>query len=249
MFASQLISVICCSEIRQTLDEILERTQKMRNEQLNIKKEVNDKLNFTEQQLMLLTQEMKDKIHRMVEDVEQKVSKALNEEIRRLAVLVDEFSVPFHPEPLVLNVYKRELHTHVENGLGDWFRFTMQLTVNDATHNNVIILPFFPGSNLRARLSTALAMNMETSQREMTDRMSGLLPENKKQMSLNILPRREPFEILYRLNCDNLCADFHEDLEFRFSWGFTAIINRFVGKQSHKLAITNYPQEVRRVVK
>lgn len=117
--ASQLVSVVCCSEIRQALDEILERTQRMRNEQLNVKKEVNDKLNFTEQQLILLTQEMKDKIHRMVEDVEQKVSKALNEEIRRLAVLVDEFSVPFHPEPLVLNVYKRELHTHVENGLGD----------------------------------------------------------------------------------------------------------------------------------
>ncbi|KYM77203.1 Transmembrane GTPase Marf [Atta colombica] len=204
-------------KIRQALDEILERTQKMRSEQLNIKKELHDKLNFTEQQLMLLTQEMKDKIHHMVEDVEQKVSKALNEEIRRLAVLIDEFSVPFHPEPLVLNVYKRELHTHVENGLG---------------------------SNLRARLSTALALNMENSQREMTERMSSLLPENKRQMSLNILPRREPFEIFYRLNCDNLCADFHEDLEFRFSWGFTAIINRFAGKQSQRLTITNYPQEI-----
>lgn len=105
-------------EIRSTLDEILERTQRMRSEQLTVKKEVHDKLNFTEQQLMLLTQEMKDKIHRMVEDVEQRVSKALSEEIRRLAVLVDEFSVPFHPEPLVLNVYKRELHSHVEHGLG-----------------------------------------------------------------------------------------------------------------------------------
>lgn len=205
------------TEIRQALDEILDRTKEMRTEQLNIKKEVHDKLNFTEQQLMLLTQEMKDKIHRIVEDVEQRVSKALSEEIRRLAVLVDEFSVPFHPEPLVLNVFKRELHAHVENGLG---------------------------SNLRARLSTALALNMENSQREMTERMASLLPENKRQMSLNILPRREPFEILYRLNCDNLCADFHEDLEFRFSWGFTAIINRFAGKQSHKLAIANYPQEI-----
>ena len=79
----------------------------------------------------------------------------------------------------------------------------------------------------------------------MTERMASLLPENKKQMSLNILPRREPFEILYRLNCDNLCADFHEDLEFRFSWGITAIINRFAGRQGQRLAITNYPQEVR----
>lgn len=90
----------------------------MKNEQLYIKKDVHDKLNYTEQQLMLLTQEMKDKIHHMVEDVEQRVSKALSEEIRRLAVLIDEFSVPFHTDPLVLNVYKRELHTHVENGLG-----------------------------------------------------------------------------------------------------------------------------------
>lgn len=87
-------------------------------------------------------------------------------------------------------------------------------------------------------------MNIENSQREMTDRMASLLPENKRQLSLNILPRREPFEILYRLNCDNLCADFHEDLEFRFSWGITALIMRFAGKQNKKLAITNYPQDV-----
>lgn len=205
------------TEIRQTLDAILENAQAMKNEQLNIKKELHDRLNFTEKQLILLTQEMKSKIHHVVEDVEQRVSKALNEEIRRLAVLIDEFSVPFHSEPLVLNVYKRELHTHVENGLG---------------------------SNLRARLSTALALNMETSQREMIEKMSKLLPEDKKQMSFNILPRRQPFEILYRLNCDNLCADFHEDLEFRFSWGLSAIINKFASKKSKRLPIANYPQDI-----
>jgi len=51
------------------------------------------------------------------------------------------------------------------------------------------------------------------------ERMSGLLPSEKKQVLLNTLPRREPFKILYRLNCDNLFADFHEDLKFKFSWG------------------------------
>ncbi|KAF7994553.1 hypothetical protein HCN44_004025 [Aphidius gifuensis] len=205
------------TEIRQTLDDILNRTQKMKVDQLSIKQEVHDRLNYTEQELMSLTQEMKNKIHQMVEDVEQRVSKALNEEIRRLGVLVDEFSVPFHSEALVLNVYKRELHSHVENGLG---------------------------SNLRARLSTALALNMENSQREMTNRMSTLLPDNKKALTVNIMPRREPFEILYRLNCDNLCADFQENLEFRFSFGITALINRFAGKQGNKLAVANYPQDV-----
>ena len=96
----------------------MDRTQKMKNRQTAIKNELYDKLNYTEEQMMKLTRENKEKIRQMVEDVEQRVSKALNEEIRRLPTLVDEFNVPFHPEPLVLNVYKRELHNHVESGLG-----------------------------------------------------------------------------------------------------------------------------------
>lgn len=207
------------SDIRQIMDSTYDQAQQLKTQKAVAKKEIYDKLNFTEQQLLLLTQEMKDKIRQMVEDVEQRVSKALNEEIRRLSVLVDEFNLPFHPEQLVLNVYKKELHLHVENGLG---------------------------SNLRARLSTALAMNIENSQREMTERMSALLPAEKKQVSLNVLPRREPFEILYRLNCDNLCADFHEDLDFRFSWGLTSIISRFAGKKASSLALTNYSQRIPR---
>ncbi|XP_069681371.1 transmembrane GTPase Marf-like [Periplaneta americana] len=204
------------NEISSIMDALYDRAQQLKRDKVVGKKEIHDKLNFTEQQLLLLTQEMEDKIHQMVEDVEQRVSKALSEEIRRLAVLVDEFNLPFHPEQLVLNVYKKELNLHVENGLG---------------------------SNLRARLSTALAMNIENSQREMRERMSALLP---KQVSHNVLPRREPFEILYRLNCDSLCGDFTEDLEFRFSWGFTSIICRFAGKRANSITLTNNSQMIPR---
>ncbi|XP_044732755.1 transmembrane GTPase Marf isoform X2 [Chrysoperla carnea] len=201
------------SEIRSILDKIYESAQRMKEDKLSDKKQVHDKLNYTEQQLILVTHEMKDKIRHMVEDVEQRVSTALSEEIRRLSSLVDEFSLPFHTEPLVLNVYKKELHLHVENGLG---------------------------SNLRARLSTALALNIESSQREMYDRMEKLLPEEKRRVMITVLPRREPFEILYRLNCDNLCADFHEDLEFKFSWGIMALIQRFVGSNKKSKKQLNY---------
>ena len=44
------------------------------------------------------------------------VAKALSEEIRRLSVLVDEFNDPFHPDPLVVNVYKSKLNHYVEAG-------------------------------------------------------------------------------------------------------------------------------------
>lgn len=199
------------NELKDSLDKIYTDAQRIKDGKLETRKELHDKMNYTEQQLMLITHEMKQKIHHMVEDVEQRVSKALNEEIRRLSNLVDEFNLPFHSEALVLNVYKKELHAHVENGLG---------------------------SNLRARLSTALALNMETSQREMTERVESLIPPSQRGMAGVITPRRQPFEILYRLNCDNLCADFREDLEFRFSWGITALIQRF-SKGNTSLTIKN----------
>uniref|UniRef100_U5EVN5 Putative mitochondrial assembly regulatory factor n=1 Tax=Corethrella appendiculata TaxID=1370023 RepID=U5EVN5_9DIPT len=196
------------NEMRQMLDGIYERANVMHNQKLDQKKKLTDRIANTEQQLMLVTREMKMKIHNMVEEVEQKVAKALNEEIWRLNVLVDEFSLPFHTDSLVLNVYKKEINAHVESGLG---------------------------SNLRARLSTALAMNVETAQREMTERMTALVPPEKiAQQTQKIVIRNQPFEMLYTLNCQNLCSDFSEDLEFRFSWGITAFIARFSGKYKDK---------------
>lgn len=131
--------------MRFMLDGIYERAGVIRNQKMEQKKHLTDRIASTEQLLMSVTREMKLKIHNMVEEVEQKVSKALNEEIWRLGVLVDEFNLPFHTEPLVMNVYKKEINGHVETGLG---------------------------SNLRSRLSTALAMNVETAQREMTGKLA-----------------------------------------------------------------------------
>lgn len=154
-----------------------------------------------EKQLSQLTQEMKQNIHRMVEDVEQRVSKALNEEIKRLSNLVDEFNMPFHSEPMVLTIYKKELHLHVESGLG---------------------------CNLRSRLSNALEMNIESSQREMTKKIEELIPTAEKGVYDAMLARGQPFQIFYGLNCDNLCADFREDLEFRFSWGLMTLFHKLM---------------------
>merc|ERR1719201_167246 len=98
----------------------------------------------------------------------------------------------------------------------------------------------------------------------MMDRMTALLPLEKQTpkpprskgspdtspspttraayygLSRNILPRRETFEVLYHLNCDNLCSDFQEDLGFKFSLALSCLINRFMAagnakkRQSHR---------------
>merc|ERR1712240_350796 len=183
------------------LGQLQESATSKRNEQAITRKELLDRLDFTERQLEMMTAEMKDKICALVEDVEYKVAKGLSEEIRRLAVLVDEFNEPFHPDPLVVNAYKSKLAHHLESGVG---------------------------SNLKARLSADLQLNMETQQRDMMDRMTALLPLEKQTVSRNILPRREAFEVLYHLNCDNLCSDFQEDLSFKFSLGFSCLMARFM---------------------
>jgi len=186
---------------------VQETATKQKAAEENRKKEILDRLDFTERQLELMTFEMKDKICAIVEDVEYKVAKALSEEIRRLSVLVDEFNDPFHPDPLVVNVYKSKLNHHVESGVG---------------------------SNLKSRLSSDLAQNMEIQQKDMMDRMTALLPAEKQAVSRNILPRRETFEVLYHLNCENLCADFQEDLSFRFSLGFSSLMKRFLSGSGAK---------------
>lgn len=60
------------SELRDVLDVIYSGALKLKEEKLMQRKELNDKISYTEQQLMIITQEMKKKIHSMVEDVEQR---------------------------------------------------------------------------------------------------------------------------------------------------------------------------------
>lgn len=60
------------------MDVVYKRSKKLANDKISQKKELQEKFNFTEQQLINITNEMKMKIHHMVEDVEEKVSLQLN---------------------------------------------------------------------------------------------------------------------------------------------------------------------------
>ncbi|KAB7495560.1 Transmembrane GTPase Marf [Armadillidium nasatum] len=206
-------------DLQKLVGAIQERAWSQREKKICDRHSLYQQLDHTEKELNAVTIQMKEKICSIVEDVERRVSNALNEEIRRLYVLVDEFNEPFHPDLLVLNVYKKTLHAHVEAGLG---------------------------SNLRARLSSALALNIESSQQEMTKRMLALLKDEKRDLAGTLLPRREPFEVLYRLNCENLCADFQEDIDFKFSLGVVSMVQRFLGSASSRFVKNNHKEHISR---
>jgi len=65
---------IISREMFKIMETIYNRSQEQTHLKMCQKKEFQDKLNFTEQQLISITNQMKTKIHQMVDDVEDKVN-------------------------------------------------------------------------------------------------------------------------------------------------------------------------------
>uniref|UniRef100_A0A670Z6B9 Mitofusin 2 n=1 Tax=Pseudonaja textilis TaxID=8673 RepID=A0A670Z6B9_PSETE len=179
-----------------------------------------ERLGFIEKQLDLLTQSYKLKIKEITEEVERQVSNAMAEEIRKLSVLVDEFQLDFHPSPVVLKVYKNELHRHIEEGLG---------------------------RNMSDRCSGSISASLQTMQQEMIDGLKPLLPVSLRGQ-IELLVPRQCFTLSYDLNCDKLCADFQEDIQFHFSLGWTMLVNRFLGPKNTRRALMGYSDQVWKAV-
>ncbi|XP_056016681.1 mitofusin-2-like isoform X2 [Ostrea edulis] len=208
------------SSLKSIMEETYQKSQKQGNKLQDVRGEKSSELDFLEKQTLLLTTEMKDKIKAMVEEVDRKVSYAMNMEINRLSVLVEEFDRPFHPDEMVLRVYKKELHAHVEEGIK---------------------------INLTGRCTAQLVKAVQTVELHMCDRLSALLPDETKQNLDNVLPKSQ-FEIAYRLDCRNLCAEFQEDIQFRFSFGISALMGRFLGPKGMRTVLTGQGNTIPRPI-
>ena len=78
------------SETRVVLESLLEHAVSKRTAKSQTRREVLDHLDFTEKQLQLVTVEMKDKICKMVEEVEHKVKTRLDHRSRARTTLFIE---------------------------------------------------------------------------------------------------------------------------------------------------------------
>ncbi|XP_032490583.1 mitofusin-2 isoform X1 [Phocoena sinus] len=205
--------------VRLIMDSLHIAAQEQRVYCLEMREERQERLRFIDKQLELLAQDYKLRIKQITEEVERQVSTAMAEEIRRLSVLVDEYQMDFHPSPVVLKVYKNELHRHIEEGLG---------------------------RNMSDRCSTAITSSLQTMQQEMIDGLKPLLPVSMRSQ-IDLLVPRQCFSLSYDLNCDKLCADFQEDIEFHFSLGWTMLVNRFLGPKNSRRALMGYNDQASEV--
>ncbi|XP_041119328.1 mitofusin-1-like isoform X1 [Polyodon spathula] len=202
---------IRAKQITETVKRIMDDLNiQAADKRINSLKERDDKMDqsdYVRSQLGLLTEDIKGKIMAVTKEVEQKVSNAMTDEICRLSGLVDEFYLDFHPSPQVLERYKNALHKHIEEGMG---------------------------RNLADRCSNAINASVQNSQRNMIENLKPLLPSSVQCQLHMLIPCRK-FDLSYDLNFSTLCTDFQENIEFRFSLGWTSLVNRFLGpKNAHR---------------
>ena len=122
------------NEIRSVLEQSNQRAIEHKQKSERELRECDEKIENINRQLKEFAQEMKERIRSVMEDVEKNVSIALNDEIKRIYSLIDQYERPFHPEEHQLNWYKKELHQFVGEKLG---------------------------SNLSSRLNAALLENLD----------------------------------------------------------------------------------------
>uniref|UniRef100_A0A8C1RQF5 Mitofusin 1b n=1 Tax=Cyprinus carpio TaxID=7962 RepID=A0A8C1RQF5_CYPCA len=89
------------------------------------------------------------------------------------------------------------------------------------------------GKNLAFRCSDAVNASVQSSQQDMMECVKPLLPSAVQSQLHMLIPSRK-FELSYDLNCATLCSDFQENIEFRFSLGWTALVHRFLGPVNAK---------------
>ncbi|KAG1937844.1 mitofusin-1 isoform X2 [Pimephales promelas] len=174
-----------------------------------------DRLEFVRNQLNFLTEDIKDKIKAIADEVAAKVSSAMAEEICFLSVLVDEFCADFSPAPNALTLYKTKLMAYAEERMA---------------------------KNLDLRCSSTINGCVMSSQRDIMDTLRPLLPPAARG-HLHLPHRR--FTMTYDLNFSSLCENFVEDIDFHFSLGLTSLVNRFLGPAKAKQALSLLNQNLK----
>ncbi|KAF6034361.1 MFN2 [Bugula neritina] len=195
-------------ELRELMEALLDRSQSLREEVTKVYSSSTNQLAQLERQLAEISTDIENTIRMVADDVQLKVSRALSDELRKLYVLVDEFDRPFHPDAMFLNVYKNELHQHVENGLG---------------------------KRIQDRCSQVLGELVQISEQRMADKLLVMLPSEKQEAAHNLISAKPQFSVEYRLDAKNLCADFQESIEFRFSFSPAALLSRYMRKPRVRL--------------
>ncbi|XP_038575107.1 mitofusin-1-like [Micropterus salmoides] len=168
-----------------------------------------DRLDFVRGQINRLTNNVRETIKTLADEVAAKVAAALSDQICSLPILVDEFRADFNPTKETLELYKTKLLQHVDERM-----------VGCLAH----------------RCSVSVLRDVRDAQRQMIDSVRPLLSLSVQEQ---LSAPSSSFELTYDLGLATLCADFRENINFQFSLGWTALVTRFIGTTKAKRALSS----------
>ncbi|KRG00007.1 uncharacterized protein Dwil_GK28344 [Drosophila willistoni] len=160
-------------------------------------------LKCRELQIMQRQQELNSKVEQLTEAAQQLGVQVLNEQISRLTTWVQDFRMPFP------NSSQHHHHQQHHQDMRQLRHYQSSL----GNHLEQMMM-----SQVLEQLSARL-------QRKVSQLESEMLVE--AQVSSSPPP---PFQVNYFVDFQGLSSDFQPDLEFRFSWGISAIWQRIQGK-------------------
>ncbi|CAH8458251.1 unnamed protein product [Heterobilharzia americana] len=187
------------NKFRTIMENIYETTVEEKDAAVRCRRLSQAHLEEVRSRLMKTTQAVDEMLHASLARVEAQVASALNAEIRRLGELVDSYSRPFHPDPALLHVYKRELNTHVEHELG---------------------------RKLTEACSSDILNEVARCEQLMMSKHAAIVSDEICKNRILQLVDPTAFSPEFHVDCRNLCANFREDIQFRFSLSLGTLFQR-----------------------
>ncbi|CAO4365764.1 unnamed protein product [Caenorhabditis nigoni] len=138
-------------------------------------------------------------------EVHLKVSADFFEEIARLDAIIDRFDQPFDGSSSGMAKYKQDLAIFVDKCLS---------------------------SDLEARCTGGLMSRIWNLENDMFQYVTKILAEPYQNKLEEVWRYRAPFKFSICVDVPALVNDFHEDLEFRFTFGLHAMIRRIIAYRS-----------------
>ncbi|CAI4232706.1 unnamed protein product [Auanema sp. JU1783] len=138
-------------------------------------------------------------------EVHLKVSADFAEEILRLEAIIDRFNQPFVDSAEGIREYKESLSIFTNNSVN---------------------------ADLEARCTGGLMSRIWNLENDMFHYVKKILSEPYQHKLEEVWRYRAPFKFSICVDAPALIQDFHEDLEFRFTFGLSSIIRRIVAYRS-----------------
>ena len=163
-------------------------------------------------------------IEGIVAQTSQMVSVKMQQEVNQLDVLVSSFSISFHSSPHYIESYKAELVKYVQEGMQQQMSNVCGRTIE----KNV-------GDYKQKMIDDVAPLVDDQDGSRVSDSNMVLALHSSSRGSSDVSQGPSSFDKSFEFDIRPLCADFEYDIDFKFKFGVTSLLEKFLGIDARRL--------------